>query len=140
MAFEDYHSSRSTLERLENTFKNGYLNVLKLIAKSPDFFNGELTGEELFHEFVEIPFNEIKDREKKKNHKGGNGIEANGNGEENQLKISKKYRLNRNKCYAIIHLKHELRQCQSNPTPDDYLCIHHSKLDVLPYGIITFDD
>mgnify|MGYP000206216596 CR=1 FL=1 len=67
MAFEDYHASRSTLERLENTFKNGYLTVLKLIAKSPDFFNNEITAEELFHTFVEIPFNEIKEKENPSN-------------------------------------------------------------------------
>ena len=30
MAFEDYHASRSTLERLENTFKNGYLQDRRL--------------------------------------------------------------------------------------------------------------
>jgi hypothetical protein len=139
MAFEDYHASRTTLERLESNFKNGYLTVLKLIADSPDFFNGSLTGEELFTEFVENPLEEIKDQYKKKNKKNGDGDDDEDD-DTKELKMSDKYVLNRNKCHAIIHLKKELRQCQSNPTPDDYFCNHHSKLDVLPYGRVYFDN
>ncbi len=135
MAFEDYHASRTTLERLESNFKNGYLTVLKLIADSPDFFNGSITGEELLTEFVENPLEEIKEQNKTRNKKGGGDDDV-----KKELKLSDKYVLNRNKCHAIIHLKKELRQCQSNPTPDDYFCTHHSKLDVLPYGRVYFDD
>jgi hypothetical protein len=131
MAFEDYHASRTTLDRLETTFKNGYLSVLKIIADSPNFFNGKITGEELFNEFVAQPIKEIKDLEKKKNNHENDDIEN------KDLPISKKYRINMSKCHALIHLKRELRQCQSNQLPDDDFCCHHSKLDTLPYGRIT---
>jgi hypothetical protein len=164
MAFEDYHASRTTLDRLETTFKNGYLHVLKLIAENNNFFNGDITGEELFNEFVVNPIQEIKDLEKKKNkqwgedednnegnkgdNRGNNRGDNRGNnrgdnrgdinGENSDLQISKKYKKNMNKCHAIIPLKKELRQCQSNQLPDDDFCFHHSKLDVLPHGRITF--
>ena len=38
MAFDEYYVSKTTLDRLENVFKAGYLSVLNLIAESPDFF------------------------------------------------------------------------------------------------------
>ena len=136
MAFEDYHSSRTTLERLESTFKNGYLSVLNLIADSPDFFNGDISGEELFKEFVLEPIEKIKELERKKRNTTKN---SDSTLEDPELQISKNCKKNPTNCHALIHLKNELRQCQGSQLPDDDFCRHHSKLDVLPYGRITFD-
>jgi hypothetical protein len=135
MAFDDYYVSRTTLERLENVFKAGYLSVFNLIAESPDFFNGKITGKELLQEFVIEPLNEIKEKEKSKKE-----LHRNQNLEIKYLKMAKHQQLSTSKCHALIHLKHELRQCQNNKLPEDDFCTHHSKLDILPYGRVNFDD
>jgi len=65
MSFDDYYASKVTFDRLESTFKNGYLQVLTLIANSPNFFNGVISGKDLFNEFVKEPLDEIKSNEKR---------------------------------------------------------------------------
>jgi hypothetical protein len=135
MAFDDYYTSKTTLDRLESTFKTGYLNVLNLIAESPDFFNNMITGKDLFNEFVYEPLNEIKEKEKEKKE-----LQKNQNMEVKLIKIAKYQNLSISKCHALIHIKRELRQCQNTQLRDDDFCTHHSKLDVLPYGRVNFDE
>jgi hypothetical protein len=134
MALNDYYASKITFDRLESTFKEGYLTVLNLIAKSPDFFNGEISGIELFNEFVKEPLEEIKSHEKEQKE-----IKQMQNMAVKKIKMASYQVLNRSKCHALIHIKRELRQCQSSQLPDDDFCTHHSKLDILPYGRVNFD-
>ncbi len=135
MSFNDYHASQITLKRLETVFQEGYLSVLELIADSKDFFNGSTTGVELYYEFIEEPFQKRKDKENdKKELVREQSIEI------TKLKMVKHQVLDKHKCHALIHLKRELRQCQSTQIPDDDFCHHHSKLDVMPYGRIYFDE
>ena len=135
MAFDEYYVSKTTLDRLENVFKAGYLSVLNLIAESPDFFNSEVTGKELFNEFVIEPLNKIKEKERDKKE-----LQKDQNMEVKMIKMSKYQTLSISKCHALIHIKRELRQCQNTQLPDDDFCTHHSKLDVLPYGRVNFDE
>jgi hypothetical protein len=135
MSFNDYHASQITLKRLETVFQEGYLSVLELIADSKDFFNGSTTGVELYYEFIEEPFQKRKDKENdKKELVREQSIEI------TKLKMAKHQVLDKHKCHALIHLKRELRQSQSTQIPDDDFCHHHSKLDVMPYGRIYFDE
>ncbi len=135
MAFNDYHASQISLKRLETVFQEGYLFVLDLIAESKEFFNGTTTGVELYYEFVEIPFQKRKEKESEKKE-----IVREQTIEITKLKMAKHQILDKHKCHALIHLKRELRQCQSSQQSDDDFCHHHSKLDVLPYGRIYFDE
>ena len=134
MSSNDYYASKVTFDRLESTFKEGYLTILNLVAKSPDFFNGEITGLELFNEFVKEPIDDLKSRKKEQKE-----IKHIQNMEVKKLKMASYQVLNRSKCHALIHIKRELRQCQGNQLPEDDFCIHHSKLDILPYGRVNFD-
>jgi hypothetical protein len=134
MSFDDYYASKVTFDRLESTFKNGYLQVLTLIANSPNFFNGVISGKDLFNEFVKEPLDEIKSNEKREKE-----IKQIKNLEVKKIKMAAYQVLNRSKCHALIHIKRELRQCQSSQLPDDDFCTHHSKLDILPYGRVNFD-
>jgi hypothetical protein len=134
MSFDDYYASKVTFDRLESTFKNGYLKILTLIANSPNFFNGEITGKDLFNEFVKDPLDAIKANEKQEKE-----IKQIQNYEVKKIKMATYQVLNRSKCHALIHIKRELRQCQSSQLPDDDFCTHHSKLDILPYGRVNFD-
>ncbi len=135
MSVDDYYASRITLSRLEGIFQNGYMAVLEIIAKSPDFFNKQLKGEDLYKEFVEEPINEIKDKEK--NEKEKINLE---NVKTKQIKLDKHQKIDINKCHALIHLKREFRQCQNIQLSDDDFCTHHSKMAVLPYGRVNFYD
>jgi hypothetical protein len=135
MAFNDYHASQITLKRLENVFQEGYLFVLELIAESKEFFNGSTTGVDLYYEFIEEPFQKRKEKNnEKKELSHEQSIEI------TKLKIAKHQILDKHKCHALIHLKRELRQCQTAQLSDDDFCHHHSKLDILPYGRLYFDD
>ena len=135
MATDDYYVSKTTLERLETVFKNGYLSVFNLIAESPNFFNKAITGKELFQEFVIEPLNKIKEKEKEKKE-----LQKNQNMEVKLIKMAKYQILSPTKCHALIHIKRELRQCQNSQLLEDDFCTHHSKLDILPYGRVNFDD
>lgn len=135
MTFNDFYASRTTLERLENVFKDGYLQILNYISESPEFFNNVISGDDLYDEFVIEPFEEIKEEQKIEKE-----IKKAKNREIKKIQMSKNQILNRNKCHALIHTKGELRQCQSAFLQDDDFCRHHSKLDVLPYGRVNFDD
>ncbi len=135
MSVDDYYVSRITLSRLESVFQNGYMSVLEAIAKSPDFFNKQLKGADLYKEFVEDQVNEIKDKEnaeKEKMHLNNVKIK--------KIKLDKHQHIDINKCHALIHLKREFRQCQNAQLSDDDFCTHHSKLAVLPYGRVNFYD
>ena len=135
MSFDNYSVSRTTLDRLESVFKEGYLQMLNKIANSPDFFNGTISGDELYEEFVREPISEIKQKEKHQKEE----VRAQ-NYELKTIKMAKHQTLSRTKCHALIHIKHELRQCQNNQLHDDDFCVHHSVLDVLPYGRVIFTD
>ena len=135
MSFNDYHASQITLKRLETVFQEGYLVILELIAESKEFFNGTTTGIELYYEFVEEPFQMRKEKNSEKKE-----IVREQAHEITKLKMAKHQIIDKHKCHALIHLKRELRQCQTSQSPDDDFCHHHSKLDVLPYGRIYFDD
>ncbi len=135
MSVDDYYASRITLSRLENVFQNGYMSILELIAKSPDFFNKQIKGEDLYKEFVEEPINEMKDKEK--NDKKKIHLE---NVKTKKIKLDKHQEIDINKCHALIHLKREFRQCQNVQLSDDDFCTHHSKMAVLPYGRVNFYD
>lgn len=131
---DDYYASRRTLNRLENVFKKGYMTVLELIAESPQFFNGNINGDELYSEFVEEQFDLMKQKEQEKK----NDITLK-NCEIKKIKMAQHQVLDKYKCHALIHIKRELRQCQNKQLIDDDFCIHHSKLDVLPYGRVNFN-
>ena len=135
MSFNDYHASQITLKRLETVFQEGYLVILELIAESKEFFNGTTTGIELYYEFVEEPFQMRKEKESEKKEIVREQVL-----EITKLKMAKHQIIDKHKCHALIHLKRELRQCQTSQLQDDDFCHHHSKLDVLPYGRIYFDD
>ena len=135
MTFNDFYASRTTLERLENVFKDGYLQILNYISEAPEFFNNVISGDDLYDEFVMEPFEEIKEEQKLQKE-----IKKSKNREIKLIQIAKNQVLNRNKCHALIHIKRELRQCQSSLLHDDDFCHHHSKLDVLPYGRVNFED
>jgi hypothetical protein len=135
MSFNDYHASQITLKRLETVFQEGYLFVLELIANSKEFFNGSTTGVELYYEFIEEPFQKRKEKES-----GKKELVREQTIEITKLKMAKHQILDKHKCHALIHLKRELRQCQTSQLPDDDFCHHHSKLDVMPYGRIYFDE
>ena len=55
MTFNDFYASRTTLERLENVFKDGYLQILNYISEAPEFFNNVISGDDLYDEFVIEP-------------------------------------------------------------------------------------
>ena len=131
---DDYYSSRRTLNRLETVFKKGYMTVLELIAESPLFFNGNISGEELYSDFIEEQFEMMKQKEQEK--KEDITIK---NCAIKKIKMAQHQVLDKHKCHALIHVKRELRQCQSKQLADDDFCIHHSKLDVLPYGRVNFN-
>ncbi len=131
---DDYYASRRTLNRLETVFKKGYMTVLELIAESHLFFNGNINAEELYSEFVEEQFELIKQKEQEK--KEDVMLK---NCEIKKIKMSQHQVLDKYKCHALIHIKRELRQCQNKQLIDDDFCIHHSKLDVLPYGRVNFN-
>ena len=135
MSIDDYYTSKITMTRLENVFQNGYQTVLELIAKSPKFFDKSISADDLFKEFVEEPIQEIRDiKKEEKEIKQANNLKAKKN------KLDKHQEIDINKCHALIHLKREFRQCQNPQLSDDDFCIHHSKLNVLPYGRVTFFD
>ena len=135
MSIDDYYASRITLSRLESVFQNGYMSVLEAIAKSPDFFNKEIKGEDLYKEFIEEPINEIKDKEKTEKAR----VHLN-NVKTKQIKLDKHIKIDINKCHALIHLKREFRQCQNIQLSDDDFCGNHSKMAILPYGRVNFYD
>ncbi len=133
MDFDHFYTSRTTLNRLNDSFDGAYLELLNLI--SDHFFESEITGIELWEEFVIKPRlekEEEKIKEKEKQLQQNETIK--------KLKSLMREKPIPNKCHAIIHLKKELRQCQNNPMSNEDLCIHHEKLDVLPYGRVEFDD
>ena len=133
MNFDHFYTSRTTLNRLNDSFDGAYLELLNLV--SDHFFGSEITGIELWEEFV------IKPRLEKEQEKRQEKIKQMAQNETiKKLKSLMKEKPSLNKCHAIIHLKKELRQCQNNPMPNEDLCIHHEKLDVLPYGRVEFDD
>jgi hypothetical protein len=135
MSIDDYYISRITLNRLESVFQNGYMSVLELISKSPEFFNKSITADELYKEFVEEPVSEIKEEEKI--NKEINHIN---NNKSKQNKLEKHQRVDHHKCHALIHLKREFRQCQNIQLSDDDFCPYHSKMTYLPYGRVNFYD
>jgi len=133
MSVDDYYTSRITLNRLDGVFQNGYMTVLELISNSSEFFNGAITADELFKEFIDDPINEMKEIEKEKkelNHKKNNKLK--------KIKMEKHQIIDDKKCHALIHLNREFRQCQNAQLSDDDFCTHHSKLDILPYGRVNF--
>ena len=135
MSIDDYYTSKITMTRLENVFQNGFHKVLELISQSPDFFNKTISPDDLFKEFVEGPIQEIKDTQKEeKEIKQANNLKIKRN------KLDKHQIVDINKCHALIHIKREFRQCQDPQISDDDFCIHHSKLNVLPYGRVHFFD
>jgi hypothetical protein len=124
--FDHFYASRTTINRLEDSFDGAYLELLNVIADN--FLESDITGIELWEEFVIKPriIKEEETRKKKEKQR------------EKEDKIKKLKSLMRekpspNKCHAIIHLKKELRQCQNTQ-------LHHEKLYVLPYGRVEFDD
>ncbi len=130
---DDYYTSRITLNRLDAVFQNGYLTVLELISNSSEFFNGAITADELFKEFIDEPINEMKEIEKEKKE-----LNKKKNNELKKIKMEKHQIIDANKCHALIHLNREFRQCQNAQLSDDDFCTHHSKLDILPYGRVNF--
>ena len=135
ISMDDYYVSKLTLTRMETVFQNGFMSVLKLISKSPNFFNNSISADELFKEFVTDPISEIREKEKEENEKSKQN-----NMKEKKIKMDKHQELDYSKCHALIHIKREFRQCQNAQLSDDDFCVHHSKLDVLPYGRVNFFD
>lgn len=135
MSVDDYYTSRITLNRLDSVFQNGYMKVLELISNSSEFFNGSISADELFKEFIDEPINEMKEIEKEK--KNLNRLK---NNKIKKIKMEKHQIIDPKKCHALIHLNREFRQCQNTQLSNDDFCSHHSKLDVLPYGRVNFFD
>lgn len=132
---DHFYASKTTLNRLQRSFDGAYLEILNMIGNSPAFFAGHISGDELLDEFVQWP-RQIKEeaqkaeKEKKRIH----------NEKIKKYKSLVCDKVSPNKCQAIIHLKKELRQCRNDPLPDEDLCLHHEKLDVLPYGRVELED
>ena len=59
---------------------------------------------------------------------------------EKKFKMDKHQEIDDTKCHALIHIKREFRQCQNAQLSDDDFCVHHSKMDILPYGRVNFYD
>ncbi len=132
---DDYYVSKITIVRMETVFQNGFMSFLDLISKSPEFFNNAISGEDLFKEFVSDPINEIKEKDKEaKTNKRLNNMK------EKKFKMDRHQEIDDTKCHALIHIKREFRQCQNEQLSDDDFCVHHSKMDVLPYGRINLYD
>jgi hypothetical protein len=132
---DDYYISRITLSRIETVYHNGFMSFFELISKSPDFFNNAISADDLFNEFISDPINEIKEKEKDKKN-----INRLNNLKEKKFKMDKHQIPDDTKCLALIHIKRQFRQCQNDQLSDDDFCVHHSKLDVLPYGRVNFYD
>jgi hypothetical protein len=132
---DDYYISRVTLSRIETVYHNGFMSFFELISKSPDFFNNAISPDDLFKEFVSEPINEIREKVKEKKN-----INRLNNLREKKIKMDKHQIPDDNKCLALIHIKRQFRQCQNDQLSDDDFCVHHSKMDVLPYGRVNFYD
>ena len=132
---DDYYISKITLSRMETVFQNGFMAFFELISKSPDFFNNAISADDLFKEFVSDPINEIKEKENEKK-----SLDKFNNIKEKKYKMDKHQEIDDTKCHALIHIKREFRQCQNAQLSDDDFCVHHSKMDILPYGRVNFYD
>uniref|UniRef100_A0A6C0E842 Uncharacterized protein n=1 Tax=viral metagenome TaxID=1070528 RepID=A0A6C0E842_9ZZZZ len=133
MDLDNFYASKTTLDRLNDSFDGAYLELLNLI--SDNFLDSDITGIELWEEFCIKPRLEKekkKREEKEKQQKATENLR--------KLKSLMREKPSPDKCQAIIHIKKELRQCQNIPLPDDDLCTHHEKLDVLPYGRVELID
>lgn len=133
--YNGYYASNSSLLKLETTFKNGLKQFLDMISKERQFFNGDISTEDLYCEFVASHFVEKKEEKLKKRDES-----ININKTMRNLKLVNSEVPDENKCWALIYKKKKLRQCQCIPQKDDYYCLSHGKLDVLPYGSVVFPE